>query len=79
MIKKPKEFIDFRKLTKLELSTLSEKWQADALLLEMKLEKMLRRPGINEEKVSRIWDVANKLWRRLRILEKWRLTNKQKG
>lgn len=78
-----REFIDFRTLDKKQLRELALKWEEDAHIFEAKLMSyMFTRGGIykehaNEEKVERLWGVGKSLWRRVEILERWKLRNKK--
>lgn len=73
-----KDFIDFRTLSERELINLSNKWEQDARVFEYKLEGYKSKPNPNEEKLERLWTVGKKLWRRLQILEDWRMRQKNK-
>lgn len=72
---KPKEFIDFSKLSNHELTTLSRKWESAAKVFEYKIDYYRNSKDFNQEKLDRLWQVAGKLWRRLATLEKWRRRN----
>jgi hypothetical protein len=76
--KHKKEFIDFRKLTDGELRSLSRKWESAARVFDMKLDSYMSNPGANTEKVDRLWKVGDALWRRLSILERWRIRNNKR-
>lgn len=76
-----KKFIDFKTLKESELKLLSEKWERDATIVEFKLERLSQNSGGNlglavEEQITRLRDIAHKLWKRLSILETWRINNK---
>lgn len=66
-----KNLIDFRILNSRQLTDLSEKWEREAYSVEMKIENN-RNDNEREEKLRQ---VANSLWRRLKILEDWRNRN----
>ena len=82
MTKKPfkkkqhkREFIDFRTLDNKGLRDLTYKWEQDARIFEAKLQKYMSNPKANEEKVERLWNTGKALWRRVEILERWKLRN----
>lgn len=63
--------IDFSKLSEKELKDLSSKWESEAMKVEGNYDYKLK----NKFPVDRIESahtIANKLWRRLRTLERWR-------
>lgn len=75
---KKKEFIDFNSLSNHDLKNLGDVWEQAAFNVELKLEKIMsfQKPN-NEEKIERLWNVCNSLWRRVHILEKWKIKNKK--
>lgn len=69
--KKPrKELIDLSKLTKPEKDALSEKWYKEAVSFEVKLEQAMGNPSTPNSTIISMWNAANKLWKRVRIIEK---------
>ncbi len=71
-----KNFIDFKKLTTFELKNLSEKWERAALDLEFRMQQTMKFDPDNTEKIMKMWNIGNNLWRRLATLEKWRRRNR---
>ena len=74
---KKREFVDFSKLDGVQLRHLSEKWEKEAMVFELRMDRFIFNVGANvtpeiKEKKERLWNTANSLWRRLSILEKWR-------
>jgi hypothetical protein len=59
-----KKFIDFKLMTKPELLELSSKWERDAMKMEFTLENER-----NKATYDKLFEIANKLWRRLKIIE----------
>lgn len=74
---KHKEFIDFNKLTKHELTLLSRKWENAARAFEFKVEGYKNSKECNQDKLLKLWQIANNLWRRVNTLERWRIKNKR--
>lgn len=70
--RKQKEFIDFNKLTAHEVSMLARKWENEARVFEGKVQRV---PYEDTERLEKMWRTANALWRRVSILERWRLKN----
>lgn len=59
--------IDFTKLNKDQLAVLSAKWHKEAYTLELKYDRALH----SNEDVSNLFRMANKLWKRVQILESY--------
>ena len=70
--------IDFSTLSEAELVNLSNKWQEDAFIFELRLAGYMRNPEANQDKINDLWETGAKLWRRLRTLERWRVNRKNK-
>ena len=70
--KKKEGFINFKNLNNEELNNLSKRWENDARIFEIKLEKYISNGNPNQEKLERLWGVGNSLWSRLRKLETYR-------
>lgn len=77
--KPKKEFIDFKTLSESQLRDLSQEWNQAAFVFECRLAAYMNRQQAepNEEKVERLWRTGSALWRRLAILERWRVKNKK--
>ena len=76
--KRKREFIDFATLDTKGLVSLTREWEKNARIFEAQLQSYMRNPHANEEKVERLWEVGKKLWRRVQILERWKIHNKKK-
>jgi len=83
MFKGNKRHIDFRTLSKRQLDDLSNQWEDDARIFESRLEVYTSRAGNNpseeaRDKINRLHETGNKLWARIRLIERWRLNNTKK-
>lgn len=81
--KRPKNHIDFRTLDKSQLRELANTWEEEAVKFEQKLDSYTQRAGNNPspmaiEKINRLHEIGNALWKRVRILERWQINNKPK-
>jgi len=68
------KLVDFSTLTKGELLALDRKWSLDAMKLEYRLEAAVRQNKPKND-VQYLQDSANKLWRRVRALNKHLIKN----
>lgn len=77
-MKRLKQHIDFSSLTKPQLQDLSDKWERESMGVEKDIDYLLAFKSLRPEQTERLnklWQVANNLWRRLNILETWKLGN----
>lgn len=77
-MKRVKQHIDFSILSGPQLQDLSDKWEREAMGVEKDIDYLsafkVHRPD-QQERLNKLWQVANNLWRRLNILESWRRRN----
>jgi hypothetical protein len=69
MAYKDSKKIDFRKLSKQQLAELSDKWYKEALVMERLFETS------KGETRDTFFRMANTRWKKVHVLEKWRLNN----
>jgi len=77
-MKRAKQHIDFSMLTAPQLQDLSDKWEREAMGVEKDIDYLSAFKSLRPEQTERLnklWQVANNLWRRLNILETWKLRN----
>jgi len=67
-----KEKVDFDAFSTPELNRLSLNWEEKARAVEIKLDRCLQNPRVVPEKVSRLWNTANSMWRKIRALETYK-------
>ncbi len=75
--RKFKHHVDFKTLTVKQLQDLSDKWEREAMGVEKDIEYLQHFPSLRkdqEERLNKLWQVANNLWRRLNIIESFRRT-----
>lgn len=71
----PQNHVDFRTLNNKELKSLRIKWHKAAYGLEVTLQDYMNKDNARTEKIDKLWKVANSLWRRVSILERWLIKN----
>jgi hypothetical protein len=72
---KAKEIDNFSSLSNKQLKDLSDKWENEAVIFETRFDYYLKGPYTNTEKTDKLFEIANRLWQKLRNLERWRLKN----
>lgn len=76
--KRKREVTDFSTLSNKELDDLSNLWEKEAWTFDVRFQAYLNGAYTNEEKTKSLNAVANKLWRKVGILERWRARNGHK-
>lgn len=67
--------IDFATLSTKELEKLSQDWLREAMTFEIRFDAYYHGNKEIPKKTDDLNAVANRLWRRLRALERWRINN----
>lgn len=66
---KKNKLVDFNSLSPRELRDLERKWSNDAMKFEIRLEAAVRQNKPSKD-IDKLMDSANKLWRRVRAINR---------